>query len=111
MVESGTGKSCQEENNFSLLHDEDDDSPSKLNTTNNQDTASDNLSIFYGASGNKYDSIVDEATKWINEMEQLRDSMVWHRVENSFHMDRLCMIAMIPGDDNDNIVRAESATH
>ena len=35
-----------------------------------------------------------QATVWINELEQIRDMMIWDRVENTFNQDRLCMISM-----------------
>jgi hypothetical protein len=110
MLASGVGKSCQEEKSLSLLQDDDDQNPSPTKQNSiNPDIERDNNSLTCSLSGNNHDSIVEQATKWINEMEQLRDSIVWHQVENSFHMDRLCMIATIHA--NDNTIETTTRTH
>lgn len=108
MIASGTfGKPYQEDKSFSLLDDDDDEKQTKKDVTN---TEEDILTSPCSSNGFKYDLIVEQTIKLINEMEQIRDSMVWHQVENTFHMDRLCMLAMASGDENDNVIGASTCT-
>jgi hypothetical protein len=41
---------------------------------------------------NQYDVVLQQASKWIAELEQLRDTMTWYHVENSFHRDIFIMM-------------------
>jgi hypothetical protein len=38
-----------------------------------------------------HDAILEEASKWIAEMESVRDSMIWCQVQNAFHADIFAM--------------------
>jgi hypothetical protein len=89
------------ETNFSLLHDDDDEEvmPSfvgekksalqkELNDNSNNNIKG-NVATYEEDS---YDSILQQTTKWIVELEQIRDTTTWCHVENSFHRDVFAMM-------------------
>ena len=89
------------ENIFSLLHDDDDEElqPSIVggSTPSMERDVNDDISNSNGATeptseGHSYDTVLYQATKWMAELEQIRDTTVWCHVENSFHRDVFAMM-------------------
>lgn len=90
------------ENQFSLLHDDDDEEiqPSVIagSTTSvvkqkvNVDICNDKEATAVALEGHYYDTVLDQATKWMVELEQIRDATVWCHVENSIHRDVFAMM-------------------
>ena len=86
------------ESNFSLLHDDDDEeliptivggsaSPPK------REVNDDSISTANATSEeHSYDTVLQQAAKWMSELEQIRDSTTWCHVENSFHRDVFAMM-------------------
>ena len=87
---------------FSLLHDDDDEeivpsvaagSTSTLKREIHVDTASDtDGNITTTSEEHSYDSILEQTTKWMADLEQIRDTTTWCHVENSFHRDVFAMM-------------------
>jgi hypothetical protein len=90
------------ESSFSLLHDDDDEevmpptvgeSASTLERKVNNASINDNKgNSFYTSDEDYYHATLEQATKWMVELEQLRDTTTWCHVENSFHRDVFAMM-------------------
>ena len=87
---------------FSLLHDDDDEEmkpsiiegpiSSAVNQGLNIDIRNDKEATAAPLEGHCYDTVLDQATKWMVELEQIRDATVWCHVENSIHRDVFAMM-------------------
>jgi hypothetical protein len=100
---------------FSLLHDEDDEEDENLRskrvsttssstaTRDDKDDDADELPInnSRAISTHDYQSIEDQAIKWITKLEQIRDTTTWYHVENAFLLDRLYMIGITGRDGHE----------
>lgn len=89
------------ENNFSLLHDDDDEemqpsviggSTPTLKLDTDDDVINDKEATAATSEEHSYDAVLHQATKWMAELEQIRDTTVWCHVENSFHRDVFAMM-------------------
>ena len=95
---------CNSLSNFSLLHEDDDEeipvvssiveeTAPGLRQNSKDDNASENKGSTATASKNdSYESILQQASKWMVELEQIRDTTTWCHVENSFHRDVFAMM-------------------
>lgn len=89
-------------NHFSLLHDDDDEemqssiiegsATSAMKQVVNIDIRNDKEATAVALEGHDYDAVLDEATKWMVKLEQIRDTTVWCHVENSIHRDVFAMM-------------------
>ena len=90
------------ETRFSLLHDDDDEEmqpsiikgliSSAVKQVLNIDIRNDKEATAVPLEGHCYDTVLDQATKWMVELEQIRDATVWCHVENSIHRDVFAMM-------------------
>ena len=87
-----------DESNFSLLDDDDDEEimPSIVGGTTSlsDDTDSNNAVNITTTTSKEYydDSILQQTSKWMVELEEIRDTTTWCHVENSFHRDTFAMM-------------------